>query len=336
MPKILPPSENGVFQALMTLPEARAALEGAVAAFLDRPVKSVTLRNNDAAVRDALAKQEEYDVNCVVDGEGGDQCAIEMQASPMAGDNRENDHRNIKWRSVFNLCDLHSNQPGRGRGYGQFVRSYQVMLCNYRVFAFENGLVERFTFRNLGGRELCEAVTAIFLDLTQAREIAKKPVDTMTDIEQWSVFYALANKPEYSGIIGEITKKKEGIAVANETLQSISQNPNERARFRSRRRWLQDREHELAVATEAVRAEYEPLLAGKDAEIAGKDAEIASQAAVIAGKDAAIAGKDAAIAVKDAAIAGKDAAIASKDAALADQAAEIAALHAKLGAQQGQ
>jgi len=55
------------------------------------------------------------------------------------------------------------------------------------------------------------------------------------------------------------------------SLYGISQNPEERARFRSRRIWLQDREHEQAVARkegrEEARTEYEPLLASKDAEI---------------------------------------------------------------------
>jgi len=288
LPRILPPYENGVFQAVLTLPEAHAALVSIVAAVLDRTVKTVTLRNNDAPARDRRAKREEYDINCVVDSEDGDQFSCEMQASPMAGDNKENNHRNIKWRSVFNLCDLHVNQPGRGLDYGDFVRSYQVMLCNYKVFDFENELVERFVFRNQRGIELCDAVMAIFVDLTKAKGIAKKPVGEMSDIEGWTVFFALGNDPNYSQVIAEITKVKEGINVARDTLLTISQNADERARYRSRRIWLQDREHEQAVARkegreeglkegrEETRAEYELLLASKDAELKSMAAEIAA------------------------------------------------------------
>jgi predicted transposase/invertase (TIGR01784 family) len=288
LPKILPPSENGVFKAVLTLPEAHVALVDAVAAFISRPVNDVTLRNNDMPARDKLAKQEEYDINCLVDGEDGDQCDVEMQASPLEGDNKKNDHRNIKWRSVFNLSDLHANQPGRGRRYGQFVKSYQVMLCNYSVFDYENKLVEPFTFRNPKGQELCDAVTAIFINLTQAKEIAKKPVSAMSNIEVWVVFFALADKPAYSGVIAEIVKTKEGIAVANDTLLNISQSPEERAHFRSRRIWLQDREHERAVwrdeAYNDARAEYEPLLASKDAAIAEQAALIAELRAQLSKK----------------------------------------------------
>ena len=300
LPKILPPYENGVFQAVLMLPEAHAALVGTVAAVLDRPVKTVTLRNNSAPSRDKLAKQEEYDINCVVDGEKGDQCNVEIQASPMEGDNKETDHRNIKWRSVFNLCDLHSNQPGRGLAYGEFVRSYQVMFCKYKVFSFDNDLVERFIFRNQKGNELCDAVMSIFIDLTKAKKIAKKPVGEMTDIEAWAVFYALGADPDYCQILDEMTKLKEGIAVARDTLSTISQSADERARYRSRRIAEQDKEHVQAILnkriSEEIRAEYESLLASMAADIARMATDIARMAADIAHKDAEIASKDAEIA----------------------------------------
>ena len=279
LPKILPPYEDGVFRSILTLPEAHAALVSVVAAVLGRPVTTVTLRNNAAPTRDRHAKREEYDINAVVDGEDGDQCNIEMQASHMAGDNRENDHRHVKWRSVYNLSHLHSNQPGSGIDYGDYVRSYQITLCNYNLFSFENELLESYMFRNERGVALCDAVEAIFVDLTKAREIAKKPVDEMSDIECWAVFFALGGNPKYSGVIDGIMKRKEGIAVAKKTLLSISRNPDERARFHSRRKWRQDREHDRAVARKEVRAEYEPLLASKDAEIASMAAENASMAA---------------------------------------------------------
>ena len=303
LPRILPPYENGVFKAILTLPEAKTALEDVVETMIDVPVKGVVLRNNAAPSRDISAKQEQYDINCVVNAQNGEQCNIEMQSSPMEGDNSANEHQNIRWRSVFNVCDLHSNQEGRGLRYAHFARSYQVMLINFKVFRDKKRLLERFTFRNREGMELCDAVTVIFIDLSQAKEIAKKLVSEMSNIEKWVIFFALGNQPKYSGILTEIIKQQEGIAVANEVLLNISQNPDERARFRSRRIWLQDREHEQAVWTEEVRAEYEPLLANKDAEIASHKAEIASNKAEIASNKAEIASNKAEIVNKDAEIA---------------------------------
>ena len=318
LPRILPPYENGVFQTMLTLPEAKKALVSVVEAVIDVPVTAVLLRNNLTPSRDNNAKQEQYDINCVVNVENGEQCNIEMQASHMEGDSIANEHQNIRWRSVFNLCDLHSNQEGRGLLYSQFVRSYQVMICNFKVFKGKQRLVERYTFRNPEGKELCDAVTVIFIDLSQAKEIAKKPVSEMSRLERWVVFFALGNQPKYREIIAEIIKYQEGIAVANEVLQGISQNPDERARFRSRRIWLQDREHEHAVWKEEGRQEGR-----KEGRLEGRQEASAEYESLIADKDDKLADKDAKLADKDAKLADKDTKLADKDALIAELMAQL-------------
>jgi hypothetical protein len=72
-------------------------------------------------------------------------------------------------------------------------------------------------------------------------------------------------------VINEILKRKEGICVAYEMLTSISADENERARFRSRRMWQMDREHEIA----SVNYKWEKIVADKDKTLAEKDALIA-------------------------------------------------------------
>ena len=84
--------------------------------------------------------------------------------------------------------------------YGEFVRSYQVTICNYQVFNYKNELAERFTMRNARGEVLCDVITIIYIDLSQAKEIAKKPVADMTNIEKWTAFFALADKLKYSDL----------------------------------------------------------------------------------------------------------------------------------------
>lgn len=285
LPEILPAYENGIFQAMLTLPEANAALVSAVSAFLDRPVRKVVLRSNYTPLRDIKEKQQIYDVNCVVDGENGDQCELEMQASSMIGDNAENEHRNIRWRSVLYLTSLHAGQAGKGlQDYGAFVRSYQVMLCNYKVFSSSSdSLVERFTFKNTQGHELCDAVTSIFIDLTKAKEIVKKSVHDMTAVEMWVSFIAYANDPRYIDVLEKITKKMEGIAVANSTLQSISQSPEARIEFRRRQKAQLDQAHNESVMRKAFAAKEKA-----DEDLKAAEAEITEMKVEISEKDAEI------------------------------------------------
>jgi hypothetical protein len=86
-------------------------------------------------------------------------------------------------------------------------------------------------------------------------------VAEMSAIENWAVFLAKANVPEYRDVIQEIINRKEGISVAYEMLTAISKDENERARFHSCRMWQFDRQHELASVIYDTKEEYETLIA---------------------------------------------------------------------------
>jgi hypothetical protein len=149
------------------------------------------------------------------------------------------------------------------------------------VFDWEHELVERFTFRNLKGVELCDAVTAIIIDLTFAKETAKKSIDEMSFVERWTVFLAFADKVKHGRVITEITKKNEVIAVANDTLLHISQALMNALVF-------VPVEYGCGIASTISRRarnkklrklarKYEPLLTSKDADIAVLRAQLNSK-----------------------------------------------------------
>jgi hypothetical protein len=320
LPEILPAYEDGIFQAMLTLPEAKTALISFVSTFLGRKVKSVRLRNNVTPKRDKYEKEAVYDISCIVDEENGEQCEIEMQASPMRNDNLENEHINIRWRSAFNLCKLHSLQYGRGKPYSDFTRSYQIMLCNYRVFSREQALVEHFTLKNKDGNELCDAITSIFVDLTKAKEIIKKPIYEMSEVEMWVAFIAFANDLRYVEVIKGITQRMEGIAVANVTLQSISQDEDERIYYYRRSKALQDEEHNKAVMKQTEEEMKQAEADKKQAEADKKQAE--------ADKKQAFDERDSAFDERDKAFEKLDSVVAE----LADTKAELAELRAMITA----
>ena len=118
IPKILPPYDDMVFKSIMTRPDAEPARVDLLSVLLGRTIKSATVRNTELPGRDIDVKQERFDMNCSFDN--GDQAAVEMQAEPMRGDSAENQHKNIRDRAVFGLCDLHANQSGSGIDYADF------------------------------------------------------------------------------------------------------------------------------------------------------------------------------------------------------------------------
>ena len=253
VPDILPPSEDGVFKTLLTKPEAEPILRDVAESFLRFPVFKVTVRNIELPILNINEKRERFDVNCTVND--SNQLVAEMQLKALTGDNLRTDHKAVKARAIHHLCALHSSQSGRGERYDELIRSFQVTFCGYTVFPERDRFVRRFSFRDKNGVELSEAVEIIFVELTKLDEVVKKPVETMTGEELWSLFFAYGANPKYKPLLGEMIAIKGEIQVAVELLQTISQDEDERARFLARRKYQMDLEHNLIASRDEGREE---------------------------------------------------------------------------------
>jgi len=250
IPDILPPREDGVFKSLMTREAAKPLLCAMVSSLLDITVHDVSVRNIEPPITGIDEKREKFDVNVTTDT--GDQLEIEMQAEAMKEDTLLEGQRNIKSRAVFNLCDLHKSQHGRGKPYDALLRSFQATLCGYTVFPDDKRLVHRFSFLEATDHfQLTDDVGVIFLELTKLEETLKKKPSEMTMLEALAVFFAKADDPKSRPLIEMLSKEKEEIGLADELLMGISKDDVERAHFRSRRLYVQDRENELAFAKRA-------------------------------------------------------------------------------------
>ena len=231
-------------------------------------------------------KAESFDVNAKIDNDF--QADIEMQSSRMK-EVKDSNHKNLKARSIYNMCDLHSSQSSKGIPYNKLIRSYQVMFCGYTVFPHREGFIHTFSMRHDTDNELLhDGVCAMFIELSKLNEVLKKPVEQMTDMERFSVFLRYAENPDYREIVNKVIESREGLVVAGELLMSISKDERERAIFRSRRIAQADYESNMAQvllnAERNVAEKWQGIVAEKDAELAGKDAEIARLLAMLDGK----------------------------------------------------
>ena len=250
---ILSPTDDRIFKAMLTAPEAKPALLLVASAIVKRPVVDVLVRNNELAVSDTEEKAEQFDINCKVDDNS--QADIEMQANRME-EEQGSEHENLRARSIYNLCDLHSSQSSKGKEYGKLIRSYQVMFCGFTVFADRPDFINTFSLRHdIDNGLLHNAVQAMFIELSKLNDILKKPVEEMTDMERFSVFLRYAENPEYRDIVNRVIESKEGLAVAGEVLMSISKDERERAIFRSRRIALADQESNRITLVRNARAQ---------------------------------------------------------------------------------
>ena len=244
--EILPPYDDRLFKAMLMLPQAKPALLFVSSAIVNRPVSTVLVRNSELPVEDTEEKAERFDVNCMIDDDS--QADIEMQGSRMK-EERDNDHSNLKARSIYNLCDLHSSQSSKGKSYDKLIRTYQVMFCNYTIYPERPNFINTFSMRHDEDNGLFHnSVQAMIVELTKLQKVLEKPVNQMTDMEQFCIFLKYADNPEYREIVNKVIDSKEGLAVASEALMSVSKDERERAIFRNRRIALADRESDIITA----------------------------------------------------------------------------------------
>ena len=242
---ILPPSDDRLFKLMLTSPEGKPVLIDVISSTIMRPVVNALVRNNELPLDDTEEKAERFDVNCEIDD--GSQVDLEMQASRI--EEISGEHKNIKGKGIYYLCDLHSSQPSKGKRYDELVQTYQVTFCSYTVFPNLPGYVNSFSMRHDTTNELLSnAIRAIYVELSKLNEILKKPVKDMTDLEKWAVFFRYADVPEYRETVNRIIESKEVLQVAGNLLMSVSKNEKERAIFRSRRIFQTDQQSNIATA----------------------------------------------------------------------------------------
>ena len=244
---ILPPSDDRVFKLILTSPESKAGLIKLISAVIGRTVVDVTLYPNELAPGDTEEKAERFDVNCKIDD--GSQVNLEMQASRIQED-LDGQYRNLKGKSIYYLTDLHSSQPSRGvRRYDRLSRTYQITFCSYTIFPASENYVNSFSLRHdTTGELLCDAIQAVFVELSKLSAILNKPVSEMTVLDKWSLFLQYAPEREHREKINEVIESEEVLQMAGNLLMSISQDERERAIFRSRRKFQTDMQSDIATA----------------------------------------------------------------------------------------
>ena len=245
--EILPPSDDRVFKLLLTSPDSKPVLIDLISAIIGQKVSNVEVRNNEVPPEDTDEKAERLDVNCVTDD--GFQVDLEMQASRIE-EVSDGNHQNLKGKSIYYLCDLHSSQSAKGkRRYDKLARTYQVTFCSYTVFPERVDYLNTYKLCNVqDGELLSDAIQIVFVELSKLKEIIKKSVSDMTDMEKWAVFFQYASEPTERATVNKVIESKEALQMAGDLLMSISKDERERAVFRSRRMYQTDLASNLATA----------------------------------------------------------------------------------------
>ena len=107
------------------------------------------------------------------------------------------------------------------------------------------------------GGKLGDRLNVIFLDLVKIRRLANTPVEQLSKVERWGMYFALADNEKYQPYVRKIIESEEAIMLADSVVQKMSKDEAEWFRQNSYENAIWDYNHGM------YRAEQRGLEKGK-------------------------------------------------------------------------
>jgi predicted transposase/invertase (TIGR01784 family) len=158
-------------------------------------------------------------------------------------------------RLEFHAGKLFIGQDIRGKDntYNDLKQAYQIaILANKRFFRDDIPLHTFQYYDPLHGVSLDGRSRIITLELSKLGKVVKKPIKEMNASELWGVYFQYLRNKKKRGIINQIIRQEEGIAMASQVLMTISRDEVERARLISEEKYILDTQSKLAYARQQV------------------------------------------------------------------------------------
>jgi predicted transposase/invertase (TIGR01784 family) len=211
------------FKAAFTTdnPTSQGALRSLISAYIGRKVEALTVIANEPAPADLRDRQIRYDLRVKVDG--GELANVEVTLYPSSFE---------ALRFEYYLARLHAGQAVRGgRDYRKLAPAWQINFVSGRKLFSDQWCIHQFEYYDpergisLGGR-----TRIIVVELEKVGQLLEKPVERLSAVERWAVFFRYAADPEKRNLVNGLMKAEEGIAMAGEMLVTVTQDEIDQAR----------------------------------------------------------------------------------------------------------
>ena len=239
---ILNPCWDNVFKAAFTkdTPESRGSLEHLLSAIIGRRLSVLAIVANEPPVDSVNERQIRYDINCKFDG--GELCNIEMTLNPDA-------YEAVRLEYYAGKLLTSQDIRGKDRSYRNLKRSYQIALIVNAPIIEDDAFAHNFKYYDEErGVSLDGRSRIITVELSKLEQVAKKPVDEMTALERWALFFRYTPDKDKRGLVNEVIKFEEGIAMSAQVLLTISKDEKERARLASEYKFAVDLQSKIVDA----------------------------------------------------------------------------------------
>ena len=211
---ILNPRLDINFKAMFTqgTKESDAALQSFISAAIGRKIKSLKLDPNEPAADTPSQMRMSFDVAVTFDD--GEKASIEMQ-----GRDREYDYA---VRSEVQAARLLNNNAKKGCEW-RADKVYQISVLNFHFKNGDKSEMAWYTMKDDNGNGLADRLNVIFIDLLTIKRLVGTPVESLTPLQKWGLFFSYADDESKTEYVRQIAKSEEGIMEADRIAQRMSE-----------------------------------------------------------------------------------------------------------------
>jgi predicted transposase/invertase (TIGR01784 family) len=233
--EILSPLVDYIFKRIFTADEtnSKKALIDFINSVLeheeDDKIVDLTIVSAQIPVDKGTEKKSIFDIRAKYNN--GRQAVIEMQKEATPG---------FKKRSQHIISRTYGSQEISGSDYDKLEKCYVICITNFNVIKKTTDYIKDYRFRDRQGNDLTDDETIVFLDLSKIEKVLTKPVDEITNVEKWAVFFKYINDESKRDVLNKILEGKEGIRMATNILLTVSKDEEARAQYESELRFQLD------------------------------------------------------------------------------------------------
>lgn len=153
-----------------------------------------------------------YDIS--VEFDNGEMSDIEMQAW------KEDYDYGV--RAEIQSARLLNNNAKKGDNWDS-PKIYQISVLNFHFRKDDNKILSWYTMKNESAERLSDRQNIIFIDLKTIRKKLGLPIDELTPIDKWGLFFSYVDKEEYADYISELVRSEKGIMAAESIVKNMSE-----------------------------------------------------------------------------------------------------------------
>ncbi len=100
---------------------------------------------------------------------------------------------------------------------------YQISILNFHYGKDDNTKLSWYTMKDETCKTLSDRQNIIFIDLKTIRKKIGTPINELTPVEKWGLFFSYVDSEKYSDYISELVRSEKGIMAAENTVKYMSE-----------------------------------------------------------------------------------------------------------------